>query len=145
MEINSIAPLLSTRKLNSPKAMSKPPVFAEAGPVELGVVLMMVVAEVRTATLGGAVSMMVGLTTSISVSNEMVSMTVGTAMPTAVLMAVSMSILALVLMTVGDAESTVVADVELSNLVDAVRLVMVGEGAGESVDPDPVVPTVSAN
>jgi hypothetical protein len=48
-------------------------------------------------------------------------------------------------MSNGDTESTVVADVEPSNLVDAVRLAMVGEGAGESVDPDPVVPTVGAN
>jgi hypothetical protein len=37
------------------------------------------------------------------------------------------------------------ADDEPSNLVDAVRLVMVDEGAGESVDPDPIVPTVGAN
>jgi hypothetical protein len=38
-----------------------------------------------------------------------------------------------------------VADVETSNLVDAVRLTMVGEGAGKSIDLDPVVPTVGAN
>jgi hypothetical protein len=37
------------------------------------------------------------------------------------------------------------ADDEPSNLVDVVRLAMVGEGASESVDPDPVVPTVGAN
>jgi hypothetical protein len=37
------------------------------------------------------------------------------------------------------------ADVGPSNLVDAVRLSMVGEGADESVDPDPVVPTDGAN
>jgi hypothetical protein len=37
------------------------------------------------------------------------------------------------------------ADVGPSNLVDVVRLPMVGEGADESVDHDPVVPTVSAN
>jgi hypothetical protein len=37
------------------------------------------------------------------------------------------------------------ADDEPSNLVDVVRLAMVGEEAGESVDPDPVVPTVGAN
>jgi hypothetical protein len=37
------------------------------------------------------------------------------------------------------------ADDGPSNLVDAVRLSMVGEGAGESVDPDPVIPTVDAN
>jgi hypothetical protein len=65
------------------------------------------------------------------------------------LMAESMSILPLVSklmaesMLSGDAESTAMA--EPSNLVDVVRLSMVGEGAGESVDPDPVVPTVGAN
>jgi hypothetical protein len=32
-----------------------------------------------------------------------------------------------------------------SNLVGVERLAMVGEGAGESVDPDPIVPTVSTN
>jgi hypothetical protein len=37
------------------------------------------------------------------------------------------------------------ADDGPSNLVDVVRLAMVDEGAGESVDPDPVVPTVGAN
>jgi hypothetical protein len=48
-------------------------------------------------------------------------------------------------MVVGDAELTAVAGDELSILVDAGRSVMVGEGAGESVDPDPIVPIVSAN
>jgi hypothetical protein len=38
-----------------------------------------------------------------------------------------------------------IADDEPSNLVCVERLAMVGEGAGESVDPDPVVPTVGAN
>jgi hypothetical protein len=38
-----------------------------------------------------------------------------------------------------------VADVKSSNLVNVVRLAMVGEGAGESIDPDPVVPMVGAN
>jgi hypothetical protein len=37
------------------------------------------------------------------------------------------------------------ADDEPSNLVEAVRLAMVDEGAGESIDLDPVVPTVGAN
>jgi hypothetical protein len=37
------------------------------------------------------------------------------------------------------------ANVGPSNLVDAVRLSMVGEGAGESIDPDPIVPTDGAN
>jgi hypothetical protein len=48
-------------------------------------------------------------------------------------------------MSNGDAESTAMADDEPSNLVDAVRLSMIGEGASESVDLDPVVPTVGAN
>jgi hypothetical protein len=48
-------------------------------------------------------------------------------------------------MSVGDAESTAITDDELSNLIDVERLAMVGEGADESVDPDPIVPTVSAN
>jgi hypothetical protein len=37
------------------------------------------------------------------------------------------------------------ADDEPSNLVDAVRLAMVCEGASKSIDPDPVIPTVDAN
>jgi hypothetical protein len=49
------------------------------------------------------------------------------------------------LMSNGDAESTAIADDEPSNLVGMERLPVVGEGAGESVDPDPVVPTVGAN
>jgi hypothetical protein len=49
------------------------------------------------------------------------------------------------LMVVGDAKSTAVAGDEPSILVDASISVMVGEGAGESVDLDPVVPTVGAN
>jgi hypothetical protein len=43
------------------------------------------------------------------------------------------------------AESTAVADDEPSTLVGVERSAMVGEGAGESIDPDPVVPTVSFN
>jgi hypothetical protein len=48
-------------------------------------------------------------------------------------------------MSSGDAESTAIADVGPPSLVDAMRLSMIGEGAGESVDPDLVVPTVGAN
>jgi uncharacterized protein YbcI len=48
-------------------------------------------------------------------------------------------------MVVDGAELTVVAGDEPSILVDASRSVMVGEGAGESVDPDPIDPTVGAN
>jgi hypothetical protein len=45
----------------------------------------------------------------------------------------------------GDAELIAVASDEPSILVDASRSVLVGEGAGESVDPDPVIPMVGAN
>jgi hypothetical protein len=79
-------------------------------------------------------------------------MAVGTAMPTRVFDAVSMSMLALVSklvvsesMSISNAESMAIADDEPSNLVGVERSAMVGEGAGESVDPDPVVPTVGAN
>jgi hypothetical protein len=48
-------------------------------------------------------------------------------------------------MSINDAESTAIADVEPSNLVGVERSAMVGEGAGESVDPDPVIPMVGAN
>jgi hypothetical protein len=48
-------------------------------------------------------------------------------------------------MSNGDAESTAIADDEPSNLVGVERFMMVGEGAGESVDPDPVVPMVGVN
>jgi hypothetical protein len=37
------------------------------------------------------------------------------------------------------------ADAGPPNHVDVMRLSMMGEGASESVDPDPVVPTVGAN
>jgi hypothetical protein len=46
---------------------------------------------------------------------------------------------------VGDELSTLVGAVELVEVVDAGRSMVVGEGAGEFVDPDPVVPTVGAN
>jgi hypothetical protein len=49
------------------------------------------------------------------------------------------------LMLIGGAESTAIADDEPSTLVGVVRSAMVGEGASESIDLDPVVPTVGAN
>jgi hypothetical protein len=112
---------------------------------------MMIAAGVRSAALGDVVSMTVDPVMLTSVSDGLVSMMAGTAMPMAVLMAESMSILPLVSklmaesMLSGDAESTAMDDDGPSNLVDAVRLSMIGEGAGESIDPDPVVPTVDAN
>jgi uncharacterized membrane protein YGL010W len=67
-------------------------------------------------------------------------MMAGTAMSTLVSMVVSMSILALVSMSVGTAMSTAV-----SMVVSMSILALVGHGAGESVDLDPVVPTDGAN
>jgi hypothetical protein len=138
-KISSATPSLSTWKLNSPKAMSKPPVLAETAPAGLEAGSMVVAAGVRSTMLGNAVSIMVDLAMSTSVSGGAMSMTVGTTMLTLMVDAVSMS------MSVGDAESTAIADDEPLNLVDVERLAMVGEGAVESVDPDPVVPTVGAN
>jgi hypothetical protein len=109
-------------------------------------------AEAKLAMLGNAVSEAVDPVTSTLVADEVVLMAAGTAMPTRVVDVVSMSMLALVSklmvsesMSIGDAESTTIADDEPSNLVGVVRSLMVGEGAGESVDPDPVVPTDDAN
>jgi hypothetical protein len=57
-------------------------------------------------------------------------------------------------MSMGDVESMAVAGDEptmlgdadeLMEIVDAGESTMVGEGAVESVDPDPIVPTVGAN
>jgi hypothetical protein len=140
--------------LNSPKAILKPPVFAETAPAGLEAGSMEAATRVRSVMLGDAVLMIVDLAMSTLVSGGAVSMTVGTAMPMLIVDAVSMSMLALVsklmvcgsmLVSIGDAESTTIVDDELSNLVGVERSVMVGEGAGESVDPDPVVPTVGAN
>jgi hypothetical protein len=54
--------------------------------------------------------------------------------------------------TVGDAESTTVGDAgsmtvggELATVGDAGGSMMTGEGAGKSIDLDPVFPTVGAN
>jgi hypothetical protein len=111
-------------------------------------------ARVRSVMLGDAVLMMVDLAMSTSVSGGAVSMTVGTSMPTLMVDAVSMLMLALVsklmvsgstLVSIGDTESTAIVDDEPSNLVGVERSAMVGDGAGESVDPDPVVPMVGAN
>jgi hypothetical protein len=81
-------------------------------------------------------------------------MMVGTAMPMIVVDAVSMSMLALMSkLVVGEsmsmpfsgAESTAIADDEPLTHVGVERTAMVGEGAGESVDLDPIVPMVGAN
>jgi hypothetical protein len=161
MEISSATLSSSTWKLNSPKAISKPPVRAETVPVKLetgstAAVIgeSMAINEAKLAMLGDAVSETVDPVMSTMVAGRVASMTVGTAMPMMVVDAVSMSMLVLMSMLVvsesmsmstGGAESTAIADVEPSTLVGVERSVMVGEGAGKSIDPDPVVPTVGAN
>jgi hypothetical protein len=158
MEISSAAPSLSTWKLNGPKAISKPHVLATIVPVTLEMGSMVVVAEELMVSIG-VDSTMLGDAMSMTAVGEVVSMMVGAAMPTMVgdvvstLMSMSMADEAtsmlmaseVMSMVVGNAELTVVADDEPSTLVNMDRSVMVGEGAGESVDPDPVVPTVGAN
>jgi hypothetical protein len=155
MEISLAAPSSSTWKLNYPKAISKPPVLAEAVPVKLEMGSTVVVAEesmvnsgVDSMMLSDAVSMTVDAMMSIMVVGEAVSMTVGAAMPTMVGDAMSMSMADDAMsmsMVVGDAESMAVAGDEPSILVDASRSMMIGEGASESVDPDPIIPTIGAN
>jgi hypothetical protein len=159
MEISSASPSPSTRNLNSPKAISKPLVLAETVPVKLetGSIVaiageLMASAEVKSVMLGDAVSTMVDPVMSTLVASDVASMTVGTAMPTMVVDAVSTSMLMLMstsvvdeVISIGGAESMADADDESSTLVGVERSVMVGEGAGESVDPDPIVPTVGAN
>jgi hypothetical protein len=161
MEISSATPSPSTRKLNSPKAISKPPVLAETVPVKLetGSIVavageLMASAEAKSATLGDAVSKTVDRVMLAMVAGRVVSMTVGTVMPMMVVDAVSTSMLMLMLMSVvgeamsmsiGGADLTAIADDKPSTLVSVERSAMVGEGASESIDLDPVVPTVGAN
>jgi hypothetical protein len=125
-------------KLNNPKVISKPPVLAEADPVKLEMGSTVVVAGEFMANTGGD-SMMVGDALSMLI-DAVVSMMVGDV----VSMSMADDVMSM-LMAVGDAESTVVVGDEPSILVDASRSVMVGEGASESIDLDPVVPTVGAN
>jgi hypothetical protein len=91
-----------------------------------------------TASISGSIGLawtMAGIAmpamVSMSILDE-VSMLVGAAMPTMV----SMSILGVVSMLVGAAMPT---------MVPMSILEVVGDRAGESIDPDPVVPTVGAN
>jgi hypothetical protein len=122
-EISSTTLSLSMWKLNSPKAMSKPPVTAEVGLVEPEMDPMIAVAAWSTTSP----ETIVGSTPSML------------SMGKAFLMVVLMT----VLMAVGALSMAVsMADGALSM---AVLMAVVGEGAGESVDPDPVVPTVGAN
>jgi hypothetical protein len=140
MEISSAAPSTSTWKLHNPKAILKPPVLAEADPVKLETWSTVVVAGELMANTGGDL-MMVGDAVS-----TFIDAVASTMVGDAVLMSMSMADDVMSMsMAVGDAESTAVVGDEPSIIVDASRSVIVGEGAGESIDPDPVVPTVGAS
>jgi hypothetical protein len=102
-----------------------------------------------------AVSVIVGKAMSMSMVGEAVSTMVGEAMSMSMVgEAVSTMVGEAMSMSMGDAESTAVAvdepttlgeTNELMETIDAGESMMIGEGDGESVDPDPVVPTVGAN
>jgi hypothetical protein len=173
MEISSAAPSPPTWNLNDPKAITKPSVLAEADPIKLAIGSMVVVAGesmANTEVVGDAMSMlvdavalpMVGDAVSMSMADEAMSMSMAdeamSMADKAMLMSMADKAMSMadevmsmadeamsMSMAVGDAESTAVAGDEPSILVDASRLAMVGEGAGESVDPDPIIPTVGAN
>jgi hypothetical protein len=77
MEISSAAPSLSMQKLNNPKAISKPPVLAEADPIKLQMGSTVVVIGESMANTG-VDSMMVGNAVSTLV-DAVASMMVGDA------------------------------------------------------------------
>jgi hypothetical protein len=128
-------------KLNNPRVISKPPIFAEVDPVkhEIGsTTVVTMVGEAVLTTVGKVMPTMVGDAVSLSMSMA------GDAM------SMSMAGDAMSMSMAGEAESTTVAGDEPSILVnagelveavDAGRSMVVGEGAGVSVDPDPVVPS----
>jgi hypothetical protein len=91
----------------------------------------MMVGRAVSTTVGKVMPTMVGNAASMLMASDVMSMAGD-------VMSVSMSM-------AGDAESTGVAGDEPSILVDAGRSVVFGEGAGEFVDPDPIVPTVGVN
>jgi hypothetical protein len=131
--------------LNNPKAISKPPVLVKADPVKLEMGSTVVIAGesmANTGVVGDAVSTLVDAVASTMVGDA-VSMSMAIA-DDAMSMSIADDAMSMS-MAVGDAESTVVPGDEPSILVDVDRSAMVGEGADESVDPDPVVPTVGAN
>jgi hypothetical protein len=149
MDISSIAPSLSTRKLNSPKAISKPPVLAEVGHVRPEMGPMTHVAARSMTSPEAVVGSMPSMLTVDEAPSMMVSMTDGV-LSMMMSLAVSMvdDALSMAVSMADGALSMAVsmADGALSMAVSmAVLMAMVGEGAGESVDPDPVVPTVGAN
>jgi hypothetical protein len=143
MEISSMAPSLSMQKLNSPKAMSKPLVLVEAGPVELGTGPMLAIAVRSMSSLEAIVGLMPSMLTVGEAPSMMVSMMVSMTDTTGsmtVLMAVSMADGALsmaVLMAVSMADGALSMAVSTAVLVTvlmtigALSMAVVGEGASD--------------
>jgi hypothetical protein len=78
MEISSAVPSPSTWKLNSPKAISKPPVLAEAIPVKFEMGSTVVVAGelmVNTEVIGDAVSTLIDAV-ALTTIGDVVSMSI---------------------------------------------------------------------
>jgi hypothetical protein len=168
METSLVTLASSMWKLNKPKATSKPPIFARVDPVEHEMGSTIVAVGVLTTTIGAesivvgeAASMMVGEAVS-TIVGEAVSMMVGEAASMMVDEAVSTMVSEAASMMLGEAASTSMGDAELMTVaddepmtlgnadesmetVDAGESMMVGDGAGESVDPDPVIPIDGAN
>jgi hypothetical protein len=91
---------------------------------------MMVGEAMLMSMVGEAVSTIVGKVMSMSMVGEAVSMSMVDAKP----------------MVVAGDEPTMLGDAdELMETIDAGESIMIGKGAGESVDLDPIVPTVGAN
>jgi hypothetical protein len=115
-----LMPVSSTWKLSMPMASLNPLVIAEVDPVARGKRLM--TSDVGEPTMtGDGVSMVAGGGMSLAIGN-----------------AESMSI-------DDDGMSMLIAGGESMATGYADESMMTGEGAGESVDPDPIVPTVGAN
>jgi hypothetical protein len=146
MEISSAAPYSSTWKLNNPRVISKPPILVEVGPVKHDTGSMMAVVGVSTTIMrvesmmvgeampmtAGEVMSMDGSVVSMSMAGDVVSMSMSMAGD---VVSMSMAGNAESTAVAGDEPSTLVDADELVEAVDAGRSVVVGEGAGESIDP----------
>jgi hypothetical protein len=127
----------------------------EAVSMPAGEVMPMMVGHAASLSMASdAVSMsisMAGDAVSMSMAGDMVSMSMsmtGDAVSMSMagdVVSMSMTDNAESTAVAGDEPSTLVDVDELVEAVDTGRSVMVGERASESVDPDPVVPTIGAN
>jgi hypothetical protein len=123
-------------KLNELIASSKPPVLSEVDPVErgkrpsiAGVGVSMTISDAYLTKTGDAESMPIGDAETMTVGGE-----------PAMVGDVESTMVGGEPVMVGDAGMTIVG--ESAMVGDAGGSVMTDEGAGESIDPDPIVPTV---